>query len=127
GVPQARFAGRLPAVLRRTAPRRPWRGVFRAAARRPAIAGSPSAPPCAFQLDRSVRYLTPLENDAGRDVTAKRILLGITGGIAAYKSADLVRRLRERGAEVQVVMTAGGRRHHQDRKSTRLNSSHVKS
>src|SRR6185312_133605 len=38
----------------------------------------------------------------------KRILLGVTGGIAAYKSADLVRRLRERGAEVQVVMT----RHH---------------
>lgn len=35
----------------------------------------------------------------------KRILLGVTGGIAAYKSADLVRRLRERGAEVQVVMT----------------------
>lgn len=42
-------------------------------------------------------------------MTAKRILLGITGGIAAYKSADLVRRLRERGAEVQVVMTAGAR------------------
>jgi phosphopantothenoylcysteine decarboxylase/phosphopantothenate--cysteine ligase len=37
----------------------------------------------------------------------KRILLGVTGGIAAYKSPDLVRRLRERGAEVQVVMTAG--------------------
>lgn len=36
----------------------------------------------------------------------RRILLGITGGIAAYKSAELVRRLRERGAEVQVVMTA---------------------
>ena len=36
----------------------------------------------------------------------KRILLGVTGGIAAYKSPDLVRRLRERGAEVQVVMTA---------------------
>ncbi len=35
----------------------------------------------------------------------KRILLGVTGGIAAYKSADLVRRLREAGAEVQVVMT----------------------
>ena len=35
----------------------------------------------------------------------KHILLGITGGIAAYKSADLVRRLREQGAEVQVVMT----------------------
>jgi phosphopantothenoylcysteine decarboxylase/phosphopantothenate--cysteine ligase len=39
----------------------------------------------------------------------KRILLGVTGGIAAYKSADLVRRLLERGAEVQVVMTAGAR------------------
>ena len=35
----------------------------------------------------------------------KRILLGITGGIAAYKSADLVRRLREVGAEIQVAMT----------------------
>lgn len=35
----------------------------------------------------------------------KRILLGVTGGIAAYKSAELVRRLRERGAEVRVVMT----------------------
>src|SRR5580658_4367605 len=39
----------------------------------------------------------------------KRILLGVTGGIAAYKSADLVRRLMDRGAEVQVVMTAGAR------------------
>ncbi len=38
---------------------------------------------------------------------AMQILLGVTGGIAAYKSPDLVRRLRERGAEVQVVMTAG--------------------
>lgn len=35
----------------------------------------------------------------------KRILLGITGGISAYKSADLVRRMKERGAEVRVVMT----------------------
>jgi phosphopantothenoylcysteine decarboxylase / phosphopantothenate---cysteine ligase len=39
----------------------------------------------------------------------KRIILGVTGGIAAYKSPDLVRRLRERGAEVQVVMTAAAR------------------
>jgi phosphopantothenoylcysteine decarboxylase/phosphopantothenate--cysteine ligase len=37
-----------------------------------------------------------------------RIILGITGGIAAYKSPDLVRRLRAVGAEVQVVMTASG-------------------
>lgn len=38
-------------------------------------------------------------------LTKKRILLGVTGGIAAYKSADLVRRLREIGAEIQVAMT----------------------
>ena len=37
----------------------------------------------------------------------RRILLGVSGGIAAYKAAELVRRLRERDAEVQVVMTAG--------------------
>ena len=42
-------------------------------------------------------------------MNGKRILLGVTGGIAAYKSPDLVRRLIERGAEVQVVMTAGAR------------------
>ena len=39
----------------------------------------------------------------------KHVLLGVTGGIAAYKSPDLVRRLREQGAEVQVVLTAGAR------------------
>ena len=35
----------------------------------------------------------------------QRILLGISGGIAAYKSAELTRRLRDQGAEVRVVMT----------------------
>lgn len=39
----------------------------------------------------------------------KRVLVGVTGGIAAYKSADLVRRLREQGAAVRVVMTAAAR------------------
>ncbi len=39
-----------------------------------------------------------------------RIVLGVTGGIAAYKSPDLVRRLMERGAEVQVVMTKSAQR-----------------
>ena len=34
------------------------------------------------------------------------IVLGISGGIAAYKAPELVRRLRERGADVQIVMTA---------------------
>ncbi len=38
----------------------------------------------------------------------KRIVLGVGGGIAAYKSAELVRRLIDQGAEVRVVMTRGG-------------------
>src|SRR6478672_8187833 len=40
---------------------------------------------------------------AGKD---RRVLLIIGGGIAAYKSLDLIRRLRERGAKVRCVMTA---------------------
>ena len=39
----------------------------------------------------------------------KRILLGISGGIAAYKAADLVRRLKDRGAEVRVILTPAAR------------------
>ncbi len=39
------------------------------------------------------------------ELNGKRILLGITGGIAAYKAAELVRLLRRSNAEVQVVMT----------------------
>lgn len=39
----------------------------------------------------------------------KRIVLGVGGGIAAYKSAELIRRLRDHGAEVRVVMTRAGR------------------
>ena len=41
-------------------------------------------------------------------IKGKRILLIISGGIAAYKGPDLVRRLRERGASVRCVLTAGG-------------------
>ena len=41
------------------------------------------------------------------DLDGKKVVLGVSGGIAAYKSPDLVRRLRERGAEVQVVITPG--------------------
>jgi phosphopantothenoylcysteine decarboxylase / phosphopantothenate---cysteine ligase len=40
----------------------------------------------------------------------RRILLGVTGGIAAYKAADLTRRLIDIGAEVQVVMSEGAKR-----------------
>lgn len=35
----------------------------------------------------------------------KKIVLGVTGGIAVYKAVDLVSRLRKQGAEVRVVMT----------------------
>lgn len=43
------------------------------------------------------------------ELSERHVLLGITGGIAAYKSPDLVRRLRDAGAEVQVVMTSAAR------------------
>lgn len=41
------------------------------------------------------------------ELSGKHIVLGLTGGIAAYKAAELVRLLRQAGAEVQVVMTRG--------------------
>jgi phosphopantothenoylcysteine decarboxylase/phosphopantothenate--cysteine ligase len=41
-------------------------------------------------------------------VDGKRILLIVGGGIAAYKSLDLVRRLKERGASVRAILTKGG-------------------
>lgn len=44
-----------------------------------------------------------------QSLTNKRILLGITGGIAAYKSAELCRLLVKAGAEVRVVMTGAAR------------------
>lgn len=40
-------------------------------------------------------------------IANKQIVLGVTGGIAAYKSAELARRLREHGARVRIVMTEG--------------------
>src|SRR3984893_216639 len=56
------------------------------------------------------RYRT-LQRIEGHPLTPKtRVLLGVTGGIAAYKSPDLVRRLIERGADVQVVMTGAAQR-----------------
>ncbi len=41
------------------------------------------------------------------DLSGKRIVLGMTGGIAAYKACELARRLQDDGADVQVVMTRG--------------------
>jgi phosphopantothenoylcysteine decarboxylase / phosphopantothenate---cysteine ligase len=48
-------------------------------------------------LEPEGRYVT--------DTARKKILLGVTGGIAAYKAAELVRRLSERSVDVHVVMT----------------------
>ena len=41
------------------------------------------------------------------ELQGKRIVLGVTGGIAAYKAAELVRLLGKQGADVQVAMTEG--------------------
>ncbi|MGA1373072.1 MAG: flavoprotein, partial [Pseudomonadales bacterium] len=49
-------------------------------------------------------------NAAPGSLEGKKILLGVSGGIAAYKTPELVRRLRDLGAEIQVVMTANA--HH---------------
>ncbi len=43
-------------------------------------------------------------------LAGRRVLLGITGGIAAYKAAFLARLLRERGADVQAVMSPAATR-----------------
>jgi phosphopantothenoylcysteine decarboxylase/phosphopantothenate--cysteine ligase len=43
-------------------------------------------------------------------LAGRRVLLGVTGGIAAYKAAELTRRLKEIGAEVQVVMSRGAQK-----------------
>ncbi len=52
-----------------------------------------------------VKALSQLAMVSMTSLTNKRILLGVTGGIAAYKSAELVRRLKDAGADVRVVMT----------------------
>ncbi len=39
------------------------------------------------------------------DLTGREVVLGVTGGIAAYKSAEIVSRLRHLGANVHVIMT----------------------
>ena len=70
------------------------RTILRAAAQDTAPAPPPAASPS-----------EPTQGPASGQVVTKRILLIIGGGIAAYKSLDLIRRLRERGLGVRVVMT----------------------
>ena len=50
--------------------------------------------------------MTRVEQAPDRVLTGKRILLGVSGSIAAYKAAELLRRLMREGADVSVVMTA---------------------
>lgn len=52
---------------------------------------------------------TAIHKGQYKDQSTRKVLLGVTGGIAVYKSPDLVRRLQEQGATVQVVMTRGAR------------------
>ena len=65
------------------------------------------ASPCDGHIRRAWHETGLLPDNVG--MRGKHVILGVTGGIAAYKSAELVRRLTERGAEVQVVMTAAAR------------------
>jgi phosphopantothenoylcysteine decarboxylase/phosphopantothenate--cysteine ligase len=44
------------------------------------------------------------------ELANRKIILGVSGGVAAYKAGELVRRLRDEGAQVQAVMTASARR-----------------
>src|SRR6185436_5727696 len=71
----------------------------------PASPKSPS--PCL-----SLRILIPLTGGLAERMTlnGKKILLGISGGIAAYKSAELTRLLVKAGADVRVVLTEAGAR-----------------
>jgi len=52
-------------------------------------------------------YTQSMNQGTPKSLENRNILLGVSGGISCYKSADLVRKLIEAGAHVQVVMTAG--------------------
>jgi phosphopantothenoylcysteine decarboxylase/phosphopantothenate--cysteine ligase len=51
---------------------------------------------------------SPEKNSGNLSLMNKHILLGVSGSIAAYKAAELVRRLKEAGADVRVVLSQGG-------------------
>lgn len=55
----------------------------------------------------SVRHLSSSQPDNTTLPTVHRIIVAVSGGIAAYKSAILVRRLKDAGCDVRVVMTQG--------------------
>src|SRR5439155_16800188 len=80
--------------------------VLRAAATGPAEAAPVRPPPLRREpaaAETTVRLPIPM---AAAPAAARRVLLIIGGGIAAYKSLDLIRRLRERHMAVRCVLTA---------------------
>src|SRR5262245_53105309 len=67
------------------------------------MGAAPVAPPSGTLIAPQYATQGPRQDPMG--VSGMRILLSIGGGIAAYKCLDLIRRLKERGAGVRVVMT----------------------
>ena len=61
-----------------------------------------------FDMVENVDARHKAGHDDGENMNGKRILLIVGGGIAAYKSLELVRRLKERGASVRAILTKGG-------------------
>ncbi len=79
--------------------------VAKPAVARPNAMKTPDNP----QAGLSLATTSVTDEFAGYPAAGRRVLLIITGGIAAYKSLDLIRRLRERGVHVRPVMTEGAR------------------
>ena len=68
----------------------------------------PPAPRGPFKPEQPVAATAVDRTANGNNVLPVKILLIIGGGIAAYKSLDLIRRLKERGAAVRCILTAAG-------------------
>jgi phosphopantothenoylcysteine decarboxylase/phosphopantothenate--cysteine ligase len=79
------------------------RTILRVAAADDEILSSPK--PAAVSIETAGRLAQPRPSSAGR-----RVLLIIGGGIAAYKSLDTIRRLKDRGLEVRCILTAAAHR-----------------
>src|SRR5690606_38031210 len=119
--PAGRTRGRSPAARRRTAPRPHGPAASRADVRWRASHGCAWPQRAALQgrgksgqtgawgkLVGLLRVgISQVIASATATLAGQRILLCVGGGIAAYKALELVRRLRDAGAQVQVAMTAG--------------------
>ena len=51
-----------------------------------------------------------MEQENAGALSGKKIVLGVTGGIAAYKAVEITSRLKKAGAEVHVIMTRGAQK-----------------